>query len=356
MGALMESDPCRSTAALHARFTRLCVTSLAVLVAFARVPAQVQGAGHPVGQTGNTATLTIFTSLTSPSGQPVAGPLSGYTYTLTGQNGLPTQAQVTSQVGQAIFTGLAPGVYSISETPLAGSSFGGMTINGVSAIQQQPFQLQAGGNYNVNVTNIVSGPTNVSVQVQVVDQNGQPLSGASLSGYTFTFSGQSGSPMTVSSPASGQASVNLPAGAYTITESAAPGATLVNYLINGVPTQSGQFTVGLGQTTMIVATNRLISQNLSVGLRVISLSVGCNNVVNTYPDGATGTVFASAVIPAPSVISIWRFDNAAQAFRAVYFASSGSGIAPPVEVSALSRLDPIFVCVDAPATLNEPNA
>jgi len=308
------------------------------------------------GQATGTATLTIFTSLTSPSGQPISGPLAGYSFTLTGQNGLPTQTMVTNQLGQVVFFSLTAGIYSISEAPLAGSTFGSMTINGVSALQQQPFQIQAGGNYNVNVSNVVSGPTNLAIQVQVVDPSGQPMSSANLAGYSFTLAGQSGSPTTISSSASGQAAANLPPGAYTITESAAPGATLLNYTINGVPTQTGQFTLGASQSTTIVALNRAVAQNPGSVVRVVTLSAGCNNVVDTYPDGTSGAVFASAVVPATNVTSIWRFDNASQAFRAAYFATTGSGIPPPVDVSALSRLDPIFICASAPATLNEPSA
>jgi hypothetical protein len=66
-------------------------------------------------------------------------------------------------------------------------------------------------------------------------------------------------------------------------------------------------------------------------------------------------VLASAVSPATSVTSIWRFDNAAQTYRAVYFPASGGGSAPPVDVSALSRLDAVFICTSSGGTLNEPN-
>ena len=330
---------------------------LAVVTLLPASPATALGSATRGGsQTAGTATLTIFTSITSPSGQPNVGPLAGYNFTLTGQNGLPTQTMVTNQVGQATFAGLSAGVYSIAEVPLSGSSFSSMTINGVSALLQQPFQVQAGGNYNVNVTNVVNGPTNISIQVQVVDQAGQPVTGLNLSGYSFSLAGQSGAPTVVSPNASGQASANLGAGAYTITESAAPGATLLGYTINGAPTQTGQFTIGLGQSTTVIAVNRAASQSAGGVLRVVALSAGCNNVVDTYPDGTTGPVFASAIVPATNVTSIWRFDNAAQAFRAAYFAQVGSGVGPPVDISALSRLDPIFICLSAPATLNEPSA
>jgi hypothetical protein len=330
-------------------------TATIALISLLQVQIASAGGGQAAGQPMNPATLTIFTSLNSPSGQSVAGPLAGYMFTVSGQNGQPSQSMVTNSVGQAVFFGLPPGVYTISETPLSGSTFSSMTINGVSAALQQPFQVQSGGNYNVSVSNTVSTPTNLTIQVVAVDQNGQPVSNANLAGYSFGLSGPAGNAITVTTNASGQGSTTLPPGAYTVTESAAPGATFVGYTINGVPTQTGQFTLGAGQSTSITATNRVTSTPNAV-LRVVTLSAGCNNVVNTYADGTTGAVFSSAIVPATNVTSIWRFDNAAQTFRAVYFAPVGGAVPPPVDVSALNRLDPIFVCVSAPATLNEPSA
>ena len=234
-----------------------------------------------------------------------------------------------------------------------------MTINGVTAQQQQPFQLQAGGNYNIQVTNIVSGSANITIQVQLVHENGQPVAGANLSGFSFTLTGQSSgapaAPRPSPRPASRQASTSLAAGPYTISESAVPGASLVNYTINGVPTQTGQFTVGLGQPISIMATNRAPSPNLNGGLRSLTLSAGCNNVATTFPDGTTGQTLASGVTPSTSVLAVWRFDNTSQAYKSVYFPAIGGGVPPPVDISALSRFDAIWICVAAPATFSEPN-
>lgn len=352
----MTSGDRRRMLNLYASVLRAGALACTLLILAQPWPSVSAAGTQTSGLPPSNATLSVFMTLTAASGQPVAGPLAGYAFILAGQNGLPAQTMVTNALGQAVFFNLPAGIYSITETPLTGSAFSSMTINGVSAAQQQPFQIQAGGNYNVSVSNVVSGPANLSIQVQVVDQNGQPLSAANLAGYSFSFAGGAGTPTSVSSNATGQATTNLPPGAYTITESASPGATLVSYTINGVPTQTGQFTLGTGQSTNIVAINRVASQNPGAVLRVVSLTQGCDNVVDTYPDGTTGSIFASAVVPATNVTSIWRFDNAAQLFRAVYFPPTGAGIPPPVDVSALSRLDPIFICVNAPATLNEPSA
>jgi hypothetical protein len=106
---------------------------------------------------GGTATLTVFVSLTTATGQATTGNLSGYSFTLTGPTGA-TQTQTTTEIGQATFANILPGVYSLAETSSAGTSFSSMTINGVSAQQQQQFQVQAGGTYDVDVTNVTGAP------------------------------------------------------------------------------------------------------------------------------------------------------------------------------------------------------
>ena len=116
------------------------------------------GAGAPPGAilSAGTATLTIFKSLVTTSGQAMTGTLSGFRFTLTGEAGgnLPTQTQTTNQLGQASFTNLPAGVYSLTESASAGTTFSSMTINGVAAQKGQLFTIQAGGTDNANVVNI----------------------------------------------------------------------------------------------------------------------------------------------------------------------------------------------------------
>ena len=315
------------------------------------------------GQSTGTATLQIFKSLVTPTGQTTTGTLSGFSFTLSGQAGanFPTQSQTTNQLGQATFSSLPAGVYSLTESVVAGTTFSSMTINGVAAQQGQEFQVQAGGSYNVDVTNTVSASAsgNVTIQTQLVDQNGQPVSNGTLSGYSFTISpqtGTAGTSMTVVSGAAGQATANLPSGSYVITETPLAGSTLVGFTINNVPTATGVFTVAVGQPTNILVTNRVTSGSTGTtgGTRTVQLSTGCNNITNTYADGTSGATIAAGLVPSTSIDSIWRFDNAGQVFRAAFFAPAGAGIAPPVDIQTLNHLDAIFVCVTTPATLSEP--
>lgn len=321
--------------------------------------------GQGSGQiTGGVASLTIFKSLVTPAGQPASGALAGYSFTLAGQNGLPTQTQVTNQLGQASFAAVPAGIYALSETPQAGSTFASMTINGVSAQQGQQFQVQAGGSYNVNVSNAVSSGGNITIQKQVVDQNGQPVTGANLAGYSFSIAGAAGGvgPTVVTSGGTGQATASLPPGTYTITETPVSGSALVGFVINNVPTQAGVFTVGAGLATNIVVTNRVTTPtttplgSTTQAVRTVTLQAGCNNVVSTFPDGTAAPTIAQSVVPTTSINAIWRYDNAAQTFRAVYFPPVAGGLQPPVDVSVISRLDPLFICVSTPATFTEPGA
>jgi len=304
------------------------------------------------------ATVTVYKSLATGSTQPAVGSLAGYSFTLAGQAGLSSQTLVTNQLGQASFTAVPAGVYSISEAPTAGASFASMLINGVPAQQQQAFQVQAGGNYEVDVTNSVGGSGNISIQVELVDQNGQQVSG-NLGGYSFELTPQTGSgtPTISVTSSSGIATSNLTPGAYAIGEVPMSGATLLSYMINGVSTQTGQFTVGLSQTTSIIAINR--SSGVAIvggpGGRASNLQTGCDNLVSTFPDGTAGAVIAAAVLPAASVVSIWKFDNSSQSYHSVYFPPSPTGGQPPVDLSGLNRLDAFFICVSSPSTLSEPS-
>lgn len=81
----------------------------------------------------------------------------------------------------------------------------------------------------------------------------------------------------------------------------------------------------------------------------VALSYGCNLVALTWPSGTPPRTVALATAPAPALAAIWKFDNGAKRFL---------GYSPlpnvPNDLVRLSRLDPAFVCVAAPATLTRP--
>jgi hypothetical protein len=85
--------------------------------------------------------------------------------------------------------------------------------------------------------------------------------------------------------------------------------------------------------------------------RSVDLVVGCNPVAITYDSGTAITTVAEGVTPAGALISIWKFVPAEGRWI-------GYSAGAPPEVSDLQtvqRLDALFVCVNAVATITMPS-
>ncbi|MGI8550149.1 MAG: MSCRAMM family protein [Dehalococcoidia bacterium] len=221
---------------------------------------------HPAGTwaqtSGGTATLTVVKTLLTSTGQPAAGTLAGYTFTVIGQNGLPSQTQTTDTSGRAVFANVPSGSYLLVETPIPGTTLASIALNGTPIQPGQPFQVAAGGVTTVTVTNIVSGTATVILQEQVVEQNGRPVNAISLAGYSFTLAPQG----TLSSPPQHGHHLECRSGSryacpwcLYLAEAPSQNRTLVGYTINGIPTPNGSFILARGQATNIVITNRTLS-------------------------------------------------------------------------------------------------
>jgi hypothetical protein len=90
--------------------------------------------------------------------------------------------------------------------------------------------------------------------------------------------------------------------------------------------------------------------SLTPSLETVDLVEGCNPLAATWADGTPIAVVAGAVAPAEALDAIWNFDAAS---------STWQGYAPgvPADVNNLvsvNRLDAIFVCVNAAATIARP--
>jgi hypothetical protein len=84
--------------------------------------------------------------------------------------------------------------------------------------------------------------------------------------------------------------------------------------------------------------------------RTVDLVVGCNPVAVTQDDGTSITTVAAGIEPAGALVSIWKFLPASGSW-------SGYAAGVPPEVSDLQtveRLDPLFFCVNAVATITMP--
>jgi hypothetical protein len=75
----------------------------------------------------------------------------------------------------------------------------------------------------------------------------------------------------------------------------------------------------------------------------------CNHVALTWPSGTETTVVAAAIDDQVDIVAIWRYDNATGRFH---------GWSPLVgaatDLVTVNRLDAVFICMRAPATLTRP--
>ncbi len=85
--------------------------------------------------------------------------------------------------------------------------------------------------------------------------------------------------------------------------------------------------------------------------RTVNMVVGCNPVALTYNNGTATTTVADGVAPTGSLDTIWKYLPAESRWL-------GYQAGAPVEVSDLQtvqRLDAVFVCVNAVATITMPD-
>ncbi|MGB6837140.1 MAG: hypothetical protein WBF66_05510, partial [Dehalococcoidia bacterium] len=97
------------------------------------------------------------------------------------------------------------------------------------------------------------------------------------------------------------------------------------------------------------ATARIGSPQLE-GVDDVPLVAGCNPVSSTWPDGTEATVAGDQVSPSEALVAIWRFD----AESGTWLGYSPEGPEGVSDLESIDRLDAIFICVDADATVSRP--
>lgn len=282
---------------------------------------------------------------------------SGFQFTITGSNGS-TQNVITDANGVAVVTNLAAATYAITETAKAGFTFAAMTINGVAVQNGGSFNLSAGQIASVIVQNrqgSVASPNSVRVEKQIVDAAGNQVASASRTGFSFTLVCGTAYSQSAVTDANGIATFNnVPAGTCALTETVPSGYTFDGAFVGGSATSignGGAFVQVAGAATSILVRNRQSSSGGTGATESIPLANGCNNVASTYPTGTAASTVAAGVSPAPSLIAMWKFDNAAQRFH---------GYSPipnaPNDLTTLGRFDPVFICMNGTGTFNRPVA
>jgi len=108
--------------------------------------------------------------------------------------------------------------------------------------------------------------------------------------------------------------------------------------------------------TCVLDRDRSVSASATINLSTVpdledvDLVAGCNPVSATWPDGTDASDVAAAVAPEDALVSIWAFDTASGTWE---------GYAPDVpagvnDLETVDRLEAIFICVDADATVSRP--
>lgn len=79
----------------------------------------------------------------------------------------------------------------------------------------------------------------------------------------------------------------------------------------------------------------------------VTLVVGCNPVASTYADNTAISTIASAVSPSGALISIWAFETGVWRGYSPFYPEYS-------DLSAVDRLDVVFICVDTAGSFERP--
>jgi hypothetical protein len=286
--------------------------------------------------------------------------LSGFTFAVTSQSGF-NQSVTTPASGTVTLSNLATGTYTVTEQARAGYTARSVAIDGGSTGVGTTATLNLAANQTRTVTfanQQGAGSASVQIVKQLVDANGNVTTGT-VSGITFTVqcaaSGATPSfTQSVVTDTSGNATVaSVPAGTCTLQETVPSGLTFVSATPAGGAASTANpttFTISANQSLAIVVRNRTGGGGTGATQQV-PLSAGCNNVTLTWTAGTPVTTVAAALNPASALESIWRYDNALGQFSGF----SPNPNAPSDYRSVQVLLEPVFICMRAPATLTRPS-
>jgi hypothetical protein len=303
-------------------------------------------------------TITITKQIVDASGNPVANAdAAGFQFAVAGGPNNFTANFTTPTNGVVTVPNLAPGNYTVTETPRQGFSFVASAVDGVPVANGQSFPVANNQNRQLVFQNRSggggSGTATVSVTKQIVDASGNVVSNADRSGFQFSVTCNSGAfTASATSDANGVATIsNVPAGTCQISEATRSGFTLVSIIPTGGTDigNNGTFNIATGQTFNIQVRNR--GGGGSGNTEPIPLATGCSNVALTWPVGTAVSTVAAAVTPAGVLESIFKLDAAMGRFRG--FSPNAPAFANDYNMVEGS-LEAVFVCVRSPGTLNRP--
>ncbi len=268
----------------------------------------------------------------------------------------------TGNVNQAItFGGFAQSLNGGTVTSYTWTFGDGGTAQG----QSVQHTYTTAGTFTVTLTATDStGQSSSNTTTATIGGSGTTSSGSATTGQNS----ERGVTVNTGGPYSGTAGTPINfSGTATTTN---PGATIASYVwafgdgttSTGQTTShsyasSGNYTLTLtatDSTGVAVAATAVvvIGGGSSSGPRTVQLAQGCNNVALTFPDNTPSTTVANGVSPASALLSIWKlYDPQNQKYHAFF-----PGATQATDLPSINRLDAVFICVNAAATLTEPGA
>jgi hypothetical protein len=297
--------------------------------------------------------ITITKQIVDANGNLIANAdASGFEFAVTGPGGF--SRTVTSPAnGVVTIPNLAPGNYAVTETPRQGFTLAAAAVDGVPIANGQSFPVANNQNRRLVFQNRMggTGTGTVAITKQIVDAQGNVVSGADRSGFQFTVTCNNGAfTQTATSDGNGVATIsNVPAGTCQISEAARQGFTLVSIIPTGGTDigNNGSFMIGAGQTFNIQVRNR----GGMAATEAVALTTGCTNVALTWPAGTPLSTVAAAVTPAGVLESIFKLDPVMMRFRG--YSPTAPAFANDYTMVE-SSLEAVFICVRSPGTLNRP--
>jgi hypothetical protein len=101
-----------------------------------------------------------------------------------------------------------------------------------------------------------------------------------------------------------------------------------------------------------VTANRVLEVIGAAPSGVINLVRGCNNVTPTVSESVSA--YMARVMATSAVVAVWEHQAATNTFRGAPGPNAPAGAAAVADLNEVRRLVPVFVCVNAAATLNQP--
>lgn len=102
-----------------------------------------------------------------------------------------------------------------------------------------------------------------------------------------------------------------------------------------------------GATALATATATFTVSTNAAPIPVRTLSRGCSNITPTVTESVTS--FTARISPQSALIALWEFSGSNREF-AGWFALPGA----PADLTTVTRLRPVYICLRAPATLMQP--